>query len=266
MRERLDRAGPAPAQGPDVARRKAELLETLREEPGARGFAVGAGDADHAQPRRRLLEEAIGHAAHEPGQPLDGRDQYGRGRRGRRRQRRRRPGRPRVARRPRAAHPRNRTRARARARPGARARRVKKNRARPGARCGRCMLEAVRATPRQRKEQIARLNRAAVEREAAHLHLSAPGRHGRDAFEQFVKRNHGWPPASTSRAAGTLLRSSGGTSMSRSAPDITLANTGAATLPPWCSPLGSSMTTTVAIFGCEAGTSPAKTAMKRSVE
>ena len=52
-----------------------------------------------------------------------------------------------------------------------------------------------------------------------------------------------------------------------------LANTGAATVPPWASTppcctsrLGSSITTTVASFGCDAGTKPANTAMILSVE
>ena len=81
------------------------------------------------------------------------------------------------------------------------------------------------------------------------------------------------PVACTSVAAGTFCRSSGGTSMRRKAPDITLANTGAATVPPCAnvptsrtSRLGSSITTTVASFGCDAGTRPANTAMIRSVE
>ena len=61
--------------------------------------------------------------------------------------------------------------------------------------------------------------------------------------------------------------------MRRSAHAMTLENTGAATVPPCAkmpicctSRLGSSITTTVASFGCDAGTKPANTAMILSVE
>src|SRR5208283_3988508 len=125
-------------------------------------------------------------------------------------------------------------------------------------------LQAVRLSPAQREEQAPGAHVAAVEGEIEDLRRGLG--HGHDAVEKpherYAQGAHGATLACTSAAAGTFCRSSGGTSMRRRAPDITLAKTGAATWPPWCrSPLGSSMTTTVASLGCDAGTRPANTAM-----
>src|SRR5271155_617324 len=131
-------------------------------------------------------------------------------------------------------------------------------------------LQSMSCDARQRKEQTAGANRPAVERHIVHMRVIGHDR--RNALEQpGERRTHGL--VCTSETAAALSKSSGATFIKRSEPDITLANTGAATVPPCAnrpiscvSRLGSSITTTVASFGCDAGTRPANTAMILSVE
>ena len=93
--------------------------------------------------------------------------------------------------------------------------------------------DAVSLAPAQSKEEAAGAHVAAVESEIRDARIVRG--HRRDAVEKphegYACAAHG-AFACTSLVAGTFCRSSGGTSMRRSAPDMTLEKTGAATVPP----------------------------------
>src|SRR5579863_1546750 len=235
----LERADSAPTDGADVGGLNPKLLETLRQQVGAGGLAVGSGNAGDAQLRRGPFVEPVGDAAHQCGKTRNRGGEHAGGQ-----LRRRYVG---------AGFP--------------------QHHACAARRRFRGKLEAMHAAATQCEEQTARAHLAAVESQV--LDSGIVRRHRRDAVEQPTEGGAHWMSlACTSVAAGTFCKSSGGTSIKRRAPDITLANTGAATVPPSASTppssctsrLGSSITTTVASFGCEAGTKPANTAMIRSVE
>src|SRR5579859_4298782 len=87
-------------------------------------------------------------------------------------------------------------------------------------------FEAMALLAGQREEQTPRACAAAVQGQIRDARLAA--RHFRDAIEKPHERcGHCVSFACTSEAAGTFCKSSGGTSIKRSVPDITLANTGA---------------------------------------
>ena len=228
----------APAEGADVGRVGSRRASALCQQVGAGGLAVGARDADDVQCERRPAEEPVGDAADQsvPGRST-GAAKICRGRGRRLDVRGRAPTAPRSRRAPR---PRRRT-------------------------------QPMRASPAQREEQAAGAHVAAVESEV--LDLRGVGRQPRAMPSSSQRRSaerRSWRARSpaTSVAAGTFCRSSGGTSISRSAPDITLENTGAATWPPWCSRRRSARRSPRPWRSSDAmaGTSPANTAMYLSVE
>src|SRR5438046_4921664 len=128
------------------------------------------------------------------------------------------------------------------------------------------------------EKQCAGPGGAAVERHVAHQHVGGHGgKAGGELGERPRRRASVRARAAHSGAAarvppraglcgsssGVLTGRSGATASRRSAPPITLENTGAATCPPMCSPApGSSITTTAASRGALAGATPPKTAMR----
>src|SRR5574337_295453 len=120
------------------------------------------------------------------------------------------------------------------------------------------------------EKQEARANCAAVERQALQR-LIALRRHRDDilqyagqrrAGERTRLRHHELCPRFTTKAVMRLPRLSGGMSSSRSAPLMTRANTGAATVAAKYWPrLGSRITTTVTSRGSLAGAIPQNTDM-----
>ncbi len=196
---RLERADAAPADRAHIGRFRFEAREALRQQVRAGGLAVGARDADDAQLRGGPVEEPVGDAAHGLVQFNDRRAEHRRCEGGR-------------------LHSGSRL-------PKHRARAA---RGRLGREC-----DAVRLAPAQSKEEAAGAYLAAVESEIRDARIVR--RYRRDAVEQPHERYacaaHG-AFACTSLVAGTFCRSSGGTSMRRSAPDMTLEKTGAATVPP----------------------------------
>ena len=101
------------------------------------------------------------------------------------------------------------------------------------------VVQSVGLAAGDRQEQVARLDLAAVQRQARDGHF--PGDRGLgQALQQpaqgmlgdeFARGHHAGPPAAICSESGSG-KSSGGTAISRSAPDMTLENTGAATCPP----------------------------------
>ena len=236
MRQRLE-CSPciAAAERADVGRAPAAEVQRLRQQPGAGRLAVGAGDAGHRQAGRRRIEESIGDVAE-----LRAADSA-----------------------PRA--PRSTASSAGALTPGAGSHRIARAPAataavrefqRHGA-CGR--WQARKAAPGR--------HAAAVLRDVRHFqalgHVDQPAQHRlerppvRCDSAAFIAA----PPAGrASTAWSARSASSGATASSRSAPPTTAENTGADTSPPMYLPaVGSSITTTAARRGLEAGASPAKT-------
>ncbi len=202
----------AEADGAEVRAGHAAERSGLRQQVGTGGLAVRAGDADDSQRGRRLAVEAVGDQARVRREFRDRQTDDA-------------------------------------------VRQLRRDNAFAGfPQHDRCAIgeglaevrEAVRAATTAGQEGLARSHATAVERQSRDLHL---WRRDAEPREQFVEaaarkrirvvahdaecsRVHHGSPACTRVVAGMLCRSSGGTASSRSAPDSTFANTGAATSPP----------------------------------
>ncbi len=210
------RTGPPVADGAQVRAAPADQVRRLREQVGAGGLAVRAREACDAQLCRRPVVEAVGEFAGEAAQARN-RDHDDVRRHGGRLE----PG---------ARLPEHRN--------GATADRVG------------CVRKAVLGAALAGEECSPRRDVPAVERQAGQLDIAQRQRepveqrgqrhavlaharvvdHGAHAL--VLATGHHGSCACTSVVAGMRCRSSGGTASSRSAPDITAENTGAATSPP----------------------------------
>ncbi len=72
----LERLDPAPADGADVGGGAAQPLETLRQQVGAGGLAVGARDAGDPQLRGGPVEKTIRDTSHQRAQARDARGEH----------------------------------------------------------------------------------------------------------------------------------------------------------------------------------------------
>ncbi|MNP26521.1 hypothetical protein D3C76_1193800 [compost metagenome] len=191
----FQRAVETGAQGADDAATLAEPVERLGQQLADAGLAVGAGHADQVQATAGLAIEAPGNRRQLHGQPLDGDQRHVAGRQ-----------------------------------ISSAFGFIGNGRGATGDGVG-DVRTAILAPAGNGQEQVARLDRAAVQGEFANQQAAFRLR------QQLVQahRHQPRPPlpgAASACCCGVAGRLSGGMFISRSVPDITLLNTGAETRPP----------------------------------